>query len=541
MNTFFRFFYIGLSIIILSSCARTGRPEGGPKDEKAPLFVIANPAYESVKFKGKEIKLTFNEFIKLKDINKQLIVSPPLKNPLLITPQGTATKKLTLKFLDTLKENTTYIINFGNAVEDNNEGNALEAFKYVFSTGNYIDSLTTNGTVKDAFSTELLKNTNVLLYKIDSAFTDSIIYKKKPNYVTNTLDTTNFTFTNLRKGKYLMIALKEKSSDYIFNPKTDEIGFYTDTIVLPKDTIISKPIMVFKEIPNYKFKRAKEVSKGKIVFGYQGKPKDLKIELTSNVPDTFKSILKFEIKKDTLNYWHTPVEADSLNFIVSNGIFIDTVTVKLRKKKIDSLILQSTINRTLNFRDTLFIKTNNPITQIDTSKISIITKDTIKIAYKKIDSNTENKTALIFDKKPEQSYKVNILPKAFTDIYEQQNDTLQLNLSTNEIEDYGRISFNIDNQTNQNIILDLLTGKEKDKLVARTLITESSRNLVFDLLEPEQYFLRAIVDTNKNGKWDTGNFLEKKQPETIIYYQGELKLRANYYLDGNIFTIKLTE
>ncbi|RCS27755.1 hypothetical protein DUT90_02630 [Polaribacter sp. WD7] len=541
MNTFFRFFYISLTIIILTSCARTGRPEGGPRDETPPLFVIANPPYETIEFKGKEIKLTFNEFIKLKDINKQLIVSPPLKNPLLITPQGAATKKLSLKILDTLRENTTYIINFGNAVEDNNEGNTLEAFKYVFSTGSYIDSLTTTGTVKDAFTTEDLKSTNVLLYKIDTAYTDSIIYKKKPNYVTNTLDTTNFIFTNLRKGKYLMVALKEKSSDYIFDPKTDKIGFYSDTITLPKDSIIDKPIMVFKEISQYKFKRAKEVSKGKIVFGYEGEPKNFSVKLTSNTPNNFKSISKFETKTDTLNYWFTPFEADSLNFIISNDNFLDTVTVKLRKKKIDSLLLQSTISRTLNFRDTLFIMSNNPMVEVDTTKITLITKDSIPVPYKKIDSDKENKTAFIFKKKPEQTYKMTILPAAFTDIYAQQNDTLQLGFNTKEIEDYGRITFTINNKTNKNLIIDLLSGKNKEELIERNIVTKSSKNLVFDMLEPKTYFVRAIIDTNKNGRWDTGNFLEKKQPETIIYFEGKLELRANYYLDGNVFTVNLSE
>ena len=151
MKPFFKFIYFSISIFILTNCARTGRPEGGPKDEDAPLFVVANPPYETVNFNDKEIKLNFNEFIKLKDLNKQLIVSPPLKNPLLVSPQGSASKSLTLKILDTLEENNTYIINFGNAIEDNNEGNKLESFKYVFSTGNFIDSLSSAGKVKDAY------------------------------------------------------------------------------------------------------------------------------------------------------------------------------------------------------------------------------------------------------------------------------------------------------------------------------------------------------------------------------------------------------
>ena len=538
MKIFLRFLFFSISIIILSNCARTGRPEGGPKDEDAPLFITSNPPYETINFNKKEIKLEFNEFIKLKDLNKQLIVSPPLKIPLLVSPQGAATKKLKLEILDTLKQNTTYIINFGNAVEDNNEGNTLEAFKYVFSTGTYIDSLTTTGSVKDAVTTENLKSTNVLLYRIDSSFTDSIIFKKKPNYVTNTLDTTKFTFTNLRKGKYLMIALQESSSDYLFSPRVDKIGFYPDTIILPRDSIVDKPITVFKELQPYKFRRAKETDKGKIIFGYDGEVKDFRVKITSDVPDNFKSISKFETDKDTLNYWFTPFEADSLNFLVYNDVFIDTVTVRLRKNKIDSLILKSSVSRTLHFRDTLFIASNNPIVKIDTSKISIINKDTIPIPFKELNFDTKNKVALLFEKKPEQRYSLKMLPDAFSDIYEQKNDTLTLNLTTKEIEDYGRITMNIVNETNENIIIDLISGKNKDEIVERNFISGVTKNLVFDLLEPKSYFVRAIIDTNKNGKWDTGNYLQKTLPETIIFYDTELELRANYYLDGNVFIVK---
>ncbi|WP_343330943.1 Ig-like domain-containing protein [Polaribacter staleyi] len=540
MKPIFRFLFFSLSFLILTNCARTGRPEGGPKDEDAPLFVTANPPYETINFDKKEIKLNFNEFIKLKDLNKQLIVSPPLKSPLLVSPQGTASKFLTLKILDTLIKNTTYIINFGNAVEDNNEGNKLENFKYVFATGNYIDSLTTSGEIVDAYLDDRQKNINVLLYKIDSAFTDSIVFKTKPNYVANTLDSSAFNFTNLKEGKYLMIALKETSNDYLFNPREDKIGFFTDTITLPKDSIIKKPIKLFKETLPYQFKRGKEISKGKIAFGYEGEIKDLKVKIISETPKDFKSISRFETGKDTLNYWFKPFEADSLNFIVTNDNFIDTLTVKLRKKKIGTLTLTSSASGTLHFRDTLFIKGNNPLVKIDTTKITFTDKDTLAVSYTSFISKKENKIALLFDKKPEQNYTLKILPDAIFDIFEQKNDTLYYSLTTKELEDYGRITMDIQNQTSNSLIIELLEGKNKENLIERQFISES-KQIQFNLLEPKTYFVRAIIDTNKNNKWDTGNYLLKQQPENIIYFSEELKVRANYYLDGNIFTVKNPE
>lgn len=179
MKIVYRFLFLSVLLIFVTNCARTGRPEGGPKDEKAPLFVTSIPPYETVKFNKKEIKINFNEYIVLKDLNSQLVVSPPMKNPLLISPQGSPSEHIKIEILDTLQPNTTYIFNFGNAVQDNNEGNKLENFKYVFSTGTYIDSLKTSGSVKYAKLFEAPKNINILLYRLDSTFNDSIIYKKK--------------------------------------------------------------------------------------------------------------------------------------------------------------------------------------------------------------------------------------------------------------------------------------------------------------------------------------------------------------------------
>ena len=537
MKFIYKTLFLLLSITLISSCAKTGRPDGGPKDELAPLFVISNPPYKTINFSKKEVKLEFNEFIKLKDLNKQLVVSPPLKSPLLITPQGTASKFLKIEILDTLAPNTTYIFNFGNAIEDNNESNKLEGFKYIFSTGTYIDSLKTSGSITNAFINEEPKKTNILLYRIDSTFTDSIIYKQKPNYVTTALDTTKFNFTNLKKGNYLLLALKENSSDYIFDPKVDEIGFHTDIITLPKDSIVIKPIKLFKETQTYRFKRAKEVSKGKIEFGYEGKIKDLKIALLSKVPDSFRSISRFEIDKDTLSYWHTPIEVDSLNFTVSNGIFLDTVTVQFRKNKLDSLKITPSTSSTLHLRDTFFIKSNNPIIKIDTSKISFINKDTLEVKYSNYISKKENKIGFIFEKKQKEKYRLKASPGSFTDIYKTENDSLNYNFKTIELEDYGRITLNIVNTDSKNLIIDLLSGKNNDEIVERRYLT-TSETLVFTLLQPKTYTVRAIIDDNNNKKWDTGNYLLKKLPENVIYFEEALEVRANYFLEGNTFTIK---
>lgn len=537
MKKNYKLFLVLTLVSLIFSCAKTGRPDGGPKDENAPLFVTANPPYESTNFNTKEIKINFDEFIVLKDLNKQLVVSPPMKNPPLITPQGSPSKFVNIEIIDTLKINTTYIFNFGNAVQDNNEGNKLENFKYVFSTGSYIDSLTTFGTVKDAKLIETPRSVNVLMYRIDSTFNDSIIYKRKPDYITNTLDTTNYNFTNLRKGNYLLLALKEPLNDYIFNPKTDKIGFYKDTIQLPRDSIASKSIVLFNEEQPYEFARGKEATKGKIEFGFYGNAKDMQINLLSDVPEGFKSIAKFDIEKDTLNYWYTPLEKDSLNFIVANNNSLDTITVRLRKKKIDSLVLSASTSNILNLRDTFAIRSNNPIVKIDTTKITLFDKDTLAVNYTTISSLKENKIEFLFDKKPENKYQLILNQNALTDIFEIANDSTTYVFNTNEIEDYGRITLNIKNAKAKNVIIELLSGKDQDQLVERRFIN-SSAQLVFDLLKPIKYTVRAIIDENRNNKWDTGNYLKKQQPEVILYNEAinNYALRANYFVE-EIFII----
>ncbi len=513
------------------SCAKRGRPSGGPKDEDKPIFVIANPPYESLNFTAKKIKITFNEYVRLKNVNKQLVVSPPLKYPPLISPQGTASKDITIQILDTLQPNTTYTFDFGNSVEDNNEGNQLERFKYVFSTGTYIDSLTTKGSVKDAFLKKFEKDIKLLLYKIDSNFTDSIVYKQKPNYVTSTLDSTIYNFSNLQEGKYLLIALNDKSGDYIYAPKEDKIGFYNDTVVLPRDSILDTPIALFKEILPYDFKRVKEVSRGRLQFGYQGEAKDLKIKLLSKVPDSFKSISRFEKEKDTINFWHTPVDLDSLNFVVTNKDIIDTVTVKLRKKKLDSLSFNSATRSILELKDTFYVNANHPIISLDTSKVSLVDKDTIKVPYQSFISNTENKLGFIFSKGYKQTYSLSILPKAITDVYDLKNDSLNYVFGTKDIEDYGEIKLRVNNPSSKNLIIELTY--EDGSLVYRKL-TNSSTILQFPLLIPKNHLIRVIIDENNNGKWDTGDFLKRIQPERIIYYQEVLKVRSNFTYDQSI-------
>jgi len=523
-------------VLSFSQCAKKGRPDGGPMDEDAPIFVTANPPYETINFDKKEINIYFNEYIKLKDLTKQLIISPPLnpENPPLISPQGTPSKFINIKILDTLKENSTYIFDFGNSVQDNNESNTLERFKYIFSTGNYIDSLSLSGNVKNAFISKSVEDIKLLLYRLDSSYTDSAVYNRKPDYVTSSLDSSNYQFTNLRKGNYLLVALDDVRSDYIFNPETDKIGFLNDTITLPRDSIINHTISIFKEELPYIFRRGKEIRKGQLIFGYKGKPKNLTVETLSAVPDNFKTIIFPEKGKDTLNLWHSLIEKDSLIFKISDNIISDTVTVKLRKKELDSLKVNEITGGILNLKDTLFFLTNNPVVSIDTSRINFKQSDSINFPYEAFISKKENKIGFLFEKKYKKSYKINLYPNALTDIFNTTNDTISSLFRTRGTEDYGEISVTIQNPKKIPVIIQL-TDINDATIVQETC--SENKNISFDLLIPQKYKIRIIYDSNQNGIWDTGSYLEKKQPEYVEYFPETQEVRANWLLPI-VLTIK---
>jgi len=511
-----------LIVLIFAGCAKRGRPTGGPEDKDAPIMVTTKPPYKSLNFKSDEIRIYFDEYIKLKEVNTQLIVSPPLKYPPIITPLGTASKYIKIEILDTLKQNTTYTFNFGQSVIDNTEGNILNNFKYIFSTGDVIDTLNVSGTIRDAFNEEADKNVLIMLYEKNELFNDSIIYKEKPNYVANTLDTIAWEISNIKAGNYLMVALKDASNDYIFNPKEDKIGFETKEIQIPTDE--KYEITVFEEILPFNLIRPSVVSKGHIIFGYEGIADNLKIDVLSP-PDDFKSISIFEKDKDSLNYRYKGSAKDSLNFIATNLEFKDTLSVRLSLKLTDSLTLKTNTKGTLALRDTFKLTSNIPIDSLDINKISFVERDTIKVPFKTKLSLSRKEIAISFEKKYNSQYQIEILPKAIKDFYENVNDTLKFRFSIKEPSDYGNIFLKFENVKSYPIIVQLI---DNNAAIIESVYATEPQEFSFRNLTVAKYKVRIIYDTNENGQYDTGNFLLKVQPEKVVYYPEEIDVRSNW-------------
>ncbi|MBG42760.1 MAG: hypothetical protein CL530_02225 [Aequorivita sp.] len=525
-----RLLYIPIAFLFILSfadCAKKGTPSGGPRDTIPPVIVRSSPENYTTNFTGSEIEIRFDEYIKLKEVNKELIISPPMKYTPIITPLSTS-KTLRIKILDTLKPNTTYSFNFGNSIVDNNEENKFEYYKYIFSTGSYIDSLKLSGRVKDAQLIAPEIPTTVMLYEANEAFTDSIIYSEKPTYITVTKDSTGvFELTNLKEGKYLLLALKEKNNDYIFQPQNDKIGFEKELITIPTDS--SYTLTLFKETPDYKFVRASQVGKNHIVFGYEGRADSLDIELLSEKPENYISTVFKDEKKDTLHYWFKPaIETDSLIFKVTNKNFIDTSTVRMRELFKDSLTISALKTGTLKLKDTFKLRANTPLITFDAAQFQVMAKDSSFVESTVTLNKKYNWAEVYFPKTEDQTYSINILPGALTDFFEKTNDTIQFNVNTRLESDYGTLNLTLVNVEAFPIIVQILDSKYN--IVAEKYLTEN-KDVFFGALSPDKYFIRIIYDENENRSWDTGSFLNRMQPERIIYYPTQIEVRANWSLN----------
>ena len=534
-NTY-RLLYIPIVFLFLLSftdCAKKGRPSGGLRDTIAPVILRSAPENFTINFKNNEIRITFDEFIKLKDISKELIISPPLKYAPVITPLSVS-KVLKIKILDTLKDNTTYSFNFGNSILDNNEGNLFPNYKYVFSTGSYIDSLTLKGTAVDALLPKTDFPTTVALYQVDQSYKDSLVFLEKPTYITTTLDeTNNFELSNLKQGTYQLIALKEQTRNYTFQPKTDKIGFYKDLITIPTDSLFE--LRLFKEVPDFKPTRPKLESSNRISFGYEGKTDNYQITLLTPMEDDFQYQVLKQPGRDTLNFWFKPkVTKDSLVFVTKNKLQIDTTTVRFRELYSDSLRLTAINDRLISLGDTLKLKANTPLVAINSEKISVVTKDTLAIDFVAQINTKENAAQIVFDKQEEQLYSITLRNGALTDYLSNTNDSIVYRQQVKPIADFASLNLTLDNADEFPLLIELID--EKFKVVKQTYL-EANAPVFFEHINPGKYFIRLIMDQNKNKIWDPGNFLDKLAPEKVVYYPSIIELRANWSW-SETFTLK---
>ena len=531
MKRFGIYFLISLVLVSSFQCARRSLPTGGFNDTLPPNVVNTSPKMNTVFFDKEKITITFDEYIKLVDLNRQLIISPPLESSKYkVKPQGTVSKKIQIELLDSLLDNTTYTFNFGESIVDNNEGNLLPFFNYAISTGAVIDSLEIKGKITDSYERITDSYTSIYLYPIDSSYTDSTIFLKKPFYATSTLDSTAYNFKNLRPDKYQIIAIKDIAGNYLFDQNVDKIGFIEEPIYLPGDSIIN--FRIFKEVPNLYWSRPFFINKNKIGFGFFGKPEPSAIKVQSKVPRNFRYIINKDRKTDTLNFWFRGSKIDSIKFGIQEKDTTKTYTIQIKDIKPDSLVISSITKNSIELIDSFKIKSSLPIVKVNMNLINIVGLDSLGVQFKAFLDKNYDELALTFDALPNDNYKIEFLPDAMVDFWGQTHDTLRYYVKTRPISDYGNLYLQILREDKSPFILELVDLK--GKVLRRYSKINDSDYYEFKYLLPGKYLFRYIRDKNGNKKWDTGNYLKKIQPEMVYYSTDTIDLRANWDINQRL-------
>jgi len=518
-------FFLVLSLLLFTNCAKRGTITGGPKDTLAPVILSSSPENFSTHFKANTIQINFDEFVKLNKVNQQLIISPPMETQPEIIPMGYPSKFIKIKIFDTLKENTTYSFNFGESIQDNNEGNPYSNYKYVFSTGSYIDSLKLAVTFKDPSSLKKSGGTvNVLLYEAEG-FNDSTVYKKKPLYIASSKDSLGRAdLENLKEGSYYLIALQEKSSNYKFDPKTDKIGFLPQKISIPSDSTYH--VTLFNETKKSNAYRPMMVSQNKWLVPYEGDVKELRVSVKGD-DKPVKSFFSKVPDKDSI-YVYTPLQKfDSIQFDFNAKDYQKTYKLTQRNvKPIDTLQVKFNKSGSIHFRDTLAFTTNTPVTVINKELISLVGKDSVQIPFLIKTDTLNNLVKIFFDKKEDEKYTIRLQPNSITDFYDTSLKTeIVQSFQTGKATDYGTIAYKISGNIHYPVLFELLT---KDEKVYDVIYLEEAQEVVFKLVAPDKYYVRIIEDVNRNKKWDSGSYLGKQQPEKVYLFQKEFDVRANW-------------
>ena len=608
-------------IVVLAACASIGSPEGGPRDYTPPQVMKTSPEPNSVNFKGNKVEITFDEIVNLKDQQKKVIISPAPKTQPLIRTVG---KKVTVEFRDPLEENTTYVIDFSNAIEDNNESNQLDGYAFAFSTGETIDTLAVSGIVLRANDLEPMQHVIVGLHSNldDTAFTNLPLER-----VSRTNDKGKFTLRNLKPGTYHVFALNDVDGDYHM-ARTEDIAFLDDLIVpsvsefTSQDTVFTYDrridtvmtathtlflpndllLCMFNE--NYRSHYVKQTARPEAnkLYVLFGSPNDTLPELSIIRPaehsDDWYRVERTPAN-DSIFYWITDSALIKTDTIIAAMTYprstsndeleqaTDTIRFGWRKssaqikeeekkqkerderaKRLAQLLekqenaasqdkelnegeleelkelqrpdpdahptlkMELAKSGTLDVGDSIILKFDTPIAHIDPKGVHLeIKRDTLWVPLKaagtlhQVDECNPMRYWLPFTTTPDSVYRLTIDSAAVISVYDLPNALLKKELKVNGLEEYANVYFTVN--VKDGAFVELLSNNEK---VERTVPVHNGTFEVLNV-KPGNYYLRLTIDSNGNGKWDTGNYLNHLQPEEVYYYPKKLTLRRNWDLD----------
>ncbi len=605
---------------LICACANRGYPEGGPKDETPPMIIKEMPYSYSTNFDQSKLRIYFNEYIQVKDANSNLMVSPPLKKKPTVSNRG---KYIVVDFSrDTLKPNTTYNVDFGASIVDNNESNPLGFYRYVFSTGAQIDTMQMGGKVVDAESGEPLLKVLVALYKNHA---DSAALSEIPAYVALTDSAGDFRFTNIQDTLYRLVAFEDASTDYIYLPESENVGFIDTlikTTVFPttridtlyktvKDTLedgLVVDTMVIDSIaeiaydaygpanlfvrlfPEEKTQNYMESPKRPerenitTIFAMPQGGRDLTLQLTDSLlRDTIGGREWYRIERnltfDTLTIWLTDTivsRRDTLN-IEFNYLKSDSLkqlvpakdTVRLNYKPKEEPKKGKSKKSEMSAQDSLALmystaQFNKKIVEIGANAYIVFETPIIPdgidsiVIEEKQDSIftsipfTMEQDSINFRKywfkaayKSGYEYRMSVDTGVIQTIYGKPIAGFENIFNIKKSEEYSTLKVNVINTHNRPVLIQMYAAKKssgssssKKKVatsagqttynIIKSKFTEQDGTVIFDLVNEGSYMLRAVIDSNRNGKWDTGRYMKHLQPEETYYQYIEIPIKSNF-------------
>lgn len=576
-----------LVALTIYSCASIGRPDGGPIDEDPPRFVESSPKPGEVNVKKNRFTLTFDEYIKLEKPSEKVVISPPQIQQPEIKASG---KKVIVTLEDTLKANSTYTVDFADAIVDNNEGNPLGNFTYTFSTGTAIDSMEVAGTLLEASNLEPVKG---MMIGLHSNLADSAFLKLPLDRVARTDSRGRFSIKGVAPGKYRIFGLLDSDQNYAYSQKSEALAF-NDSLVAPYweermrhdtvwrdsltvDTVVSRKythylpdnliLRSFKADAAQQYLVKSERLEDKKFSVYFAAKADSLPKLRGLNFDDSRLVVEHNTRLDTINYWIADstiykmdtlslsmeyLYTDTLDRLVPRTDTLNLVT-KVKGKKEDvkekktkrrkgeeeeeapkTELLNVTLNApaVMDVYGVATLDFPEPVGSIDTAGVHLRMKvDSLMqdVAFNfERDSLNSRRYKIYYDWDFGQEFELTVDSASLSGLYGLHNGPLKSNFKVKGEEEYCNIFFNISGADSPAFV-ELLTPQDN---VVRT-ITVRDGHADFYFLAPGRYCARLINDRNGNGVWDTGYYTEEGilQPEEVYYYNQLVEPKANWELN----------
>ncbi|MDQ0592489.1 uncharacterized protein (DUF2141 family) [Chryseobacterium ginsenosidimutans] len=514
---------------LLQSCARVGSPIGGAKDTLAPKFLSSNIDTTRINVPRdiKELRIDFNEYVTLKDINKNLNISPPIKNIKRIIPSNIANKFVLIQWTDTLQANTTYNFNFGNAIADNNENNILRYFNFAFSTGEKLDDLYISGEIKDALSIKKASENKFVvgLYQVK----DTINYKQKPYYITKVDEDGYYELNYLAPGKYKIIAFEDENGNSMYDPGKEKVGFQKDPVEVEK-SVSGLNLKLFPSKKPVKYLEMKETAGG-VVMTFEGRPNNVKVQPLNEKIKDYK--VTHVPKSDTVRIWFDAVKSDVGQTATENLKFGYNADLKKDTLYNASLFYKYNTKNVMDInsdngggmlapKSDFKISSNYYIDKINTDKwVFKVEGDSINTIpfTAKISETNPYQIMLNADFVSGEKYQLTVPKETVSSFYAKNYQSKRFDFEVDKIENFGSLKFVLQNAPASSYWIQLLDTSDK---VLYQKYTKGSE-VKFDILKPGEYIVRILVDNNENKFWDEADFQNDIFAEdSYIYYKSAI-------------------